>query len=162
MFKPVPPYESLEEEGVIRLFVLQPGSGDDPIKGSLIHNRLSDGRKYEAISYVWGLEAASKIIGIDGRDRVIRENLWRALKGLRYPDRLRYLWVDAICIDQTNTEERNHQVRQMKSIYQTAERVCVWLGWENQDCITTFNKLKKNAKHFQFLSVRGKDAFWKG
>lgn len=41
---------------------------------------------------------------------------------------VRTLWADAICIDQTNTGERNHQVRLMKNVFSSASRVIVWLG----------------------------------
>lgn len=44
----------------------------------------------------------------------------------------RHLWVDAICIDQSNVSERNHQVQLMKQIYSSAERVLVYIG-EEQD-----------------------------
>jgi hypothetical protein len=40
------------------------------------------------------------------------------------------LWVDAICIDQSNIEERNHQVKLMDLIYKNAKIVFMWLGEE--------------------------------
>jgi hypothetical protein len=39
-----------------------------------------------------------------------------------------YLWIDQLCIDQTNTSERNHQVQMMSNIYRRAYHVIVWLG----------------------------------
>jgi hypothetical protein len=38
------------------------------------------------------------------------------------------LWADAICVDQTNDDEKNHQVGMMGMIYQRAHAVAVWLG----------------------------------
>ncbi|KAF5022824.1 hypothetical protein F66182_5118 [Fusarium sp. NRRL 66182] len=58
----------------------------------------------------------------------LRPNLHAALKALRQFDAPRVIWVDAICIDQHNEEERNHQVWQMNTIYSNAEAVDVWLG----------------------------------
>src|SRR5580700_5121291 len=52
---------------------------------------------------------------------------------LRCEDRPRTLWVDAICINQENITERNSQVQLMKSIYEKASRVLVWLGEEADD-----------------------------
>ena len=109
-----PLYDSLQENGEIRLLILQPGAGDEPIIGELLPAKIFDLPNYEALSYVWGSETPCNTIRIHGEERAIRDNLWRALKQLRYADTSRALWVDAICIDQTNTKERNHQVRQMK------------------------------------------------
>lgn len=69
---------------------------------------------YEALSYEWGYESDTQYsIILDRREFPVRENLWRALWHLRddgKPGRLRELWVDALCIDQSNDAERNHQV----------------------------------------------------
>ena len=60
----------------------------------------------------------------------IMPNLATALPYLRFPDRPRVLWIDAICIDQQNISERSDQVRKMVDIYQLADSVIVWLGVE--------------------------------
>ena len=57
-----------------------------------------------------------------------QEDLYEALLALRLRKEPRYLWVDAICIDQKNIQERNQQVPRMDSIYGGATGVCVWLG----------------------------------
>jgi hypothetical protein len=71
----------------------------------------------------------------------ITENLCTALKHLRYPDRDRILWIDAICIDQENDKERGYQVQQMGSIYRKAEQVVVWLGRATPDTDLVFHHL---------------------
>ena len=62
-------------------------------------------------------------------------NLEQALWSLRLSDQARILWVDAICIDQSNNVEREHQVSQMGRIYGSATTVTIWLGVasENSD-----------------------------
>ncbi|KAK0611195.1 hypothetical protein B0T14DRAFT_529931 [Immersiella caudata] len=50
------------------------------------------------------------------------------LRRLCDPRKIRRLWVDAICIDQANIRERNHQVRSMAAIFCEAQRVVVYLG----------------------------------
>lgn len=45
---------------------------------------------------------------------------------------LKHVWIDAICVDQDNIEERNAQVARMRWIFQEARRVTVWLGEEDQ------------------------------
>ncbi|EON98792.1 putative ankyrin and het domain protein [Phaeoacremonium minimum UCRPA7] len=89
--------------------------------------------EYEALSWCWPQDGKQDHqILLQTEDQVQRkrasdELVW-ALKYLRYPDKSRNLWIDAICIDQDNTSERNHQVENMAKIYSFAERVCVWLG----------------------------------
>lgn len=57
-------------------------------------------------------------------------NLYLALRRLRSlaKDVPAVYWVDAICIDQKNDEERGHQVSMMRNIYEGANEVSVWLG----------------------------------
>lgn len=61
----------------------------------------------------------------------VRKNLLDALKYLRQSDKDVTLWIDALCIDQSNIPERNAQVRRMKSLYNRARAVCIWLGKGN-------------------------------
>ncbi|KAK4172319.1 heterokaryon incompatibility protein-domain-containing protein [Triangularia setosa] len=102
---------------------------------------------YEALSWCWGIE--SKEYGIrvkkDGhtfRLQVSRE-LALALKYLRRTNEDRILWIDAICIDQENHEERNHQVQMMSLIYNSAKQVCVWLGEDNDDSATAISFIRE-------------------
>lgn len=84
---------------------------------------------YEALSYTWGSpEDGVREIRLGGKPFDVRINLWWALDHLRYPDQPRILWIDALCIDQSNDIERNHQVRQMGLVYSEASKVIVWLG----------------------------------
>lgn len=69
-----------------------------------------------------------KLIEIDEKACAVQENLWQALVHLRAADDTRVLWVDAVCINQQNIDERNHQVMQMGEIYRRASKVVVWLG----------------------------------
>ncbi|KAF8850370.1 heterokaryon incompatibility, partial [Acephala macrosclerotiorum] len=99
---------------------------------------------YEALSYMWGSEEYPILLDVDGHERFIRNNLWQALKHLRYPNKKRILWVDAICIDQSNNKERGHQVAQMSEIYAQATNVRLWLGLDDKDgsVRATFDHLK--------------------
>ncbi|KAJ2980307.1 hypothetical protein NQ176_g2713 [Zarea fungicola] len=102
--------------------------------------------RYEALSYVWGSEKnpvpiklksvpVSSSSGNSGepvlQDLLVTQNLHVALQHLRSQTVVRSLWVDAICIDQTNLQERSHQWTFMSRIYQLAARVIVWLGPED-------------------------------
>ncbi|MCJ1380074.1 hypothetical protein MMC17_003177 [Xylographa soralifera] len=89
---------------------------------------------YEALSYTWGPENPNRCIEVEGdnslRSIFVGYNLFTALFHLRYVDRCRRVWIDAISIDQSNITERGHQVAMMSQIYKQAERVIVWLGVE--------------------------------
>ena len=61
------------------------------------------------------------------------ESLAAALQHLRYPDRARTIWVDAICINQGINSEKNHQIALMGSIYSQAQRTLAWLGAADDD-----------------------------
>jgi hypothetical protein len=58
----------------------------------------------------------------------LRENLWKALASLREKKAERVVWIDAICINQADTSERNYQVQQMRRIYRGAKEILIWLG----------------------------------
>lgn len=87
-----------------------------------------------ALSYTWGKENATLkarvLLGIRGEVATLdlRPNLVEALKHLRLATAPRSLWVDAICIHQTNIPERNLEVKRMGSIFKLARRVVAWLG----------------------------------
>ncbi len=78
----------------------------------------------------------------------IRENLWLALRHLQLPDKLRVLWVDAICINQEDTKERNHQVTQMGQIYQQANQVIAWLGPSDESSVVAIRTIAETAERF--------------
>jgi hypothetical protein len=85
---------------------------------------------YEALSYVWGDPDKTLSIYVDKNQFQVTVNLHAALSHLRDYSFERVIWVDAICIDQSNLEERKQQVQLMAKIYSNANRVIVWLGRE--------------------------------
>jgi hypothetical protein len=74
-------------------------------------------QSYEALSYAWGNTTSPYVISLNGVDFNVGENLFHAFSHLREYDVERVLWVDAICINQSEISERNHQVQQMAYIY---------------------------------------------
>ncbi|KAM0143557.1 hypothetical protein ACHAO1_000658 [Botrytis cinerea] len=85
---------------------------------------------YEALSYVWGDPDITLPISVNKKQFQVTVNLHAALLRLRDHSFERIIWIDAICIDQNNNEERKQQVQLMARIYSTAHRVIVWLGEE--------------------------------
>ncbi|KAN0092470.1 Heterokaryon incompatibility protein (HET) domain containing protein [Hyaloscypha variabilis] len=126
----------------LRLLVLLPSANfSDQIECRLHHSSLQDNPQYEALSYVWGETDSSEPILLDGQEVIVRQNLLNALRHLRC-DQERTLWVDAICIDQENIFERNHQVGQMGDIYSFASRVISWLGLDSRHSVSTIDFLR--------------------
>ncbi|KAK4119748.1 HET-domain-containing protein [Parathielavia appendiculata] len=117
----------------IRLLTLLPGPRDADIQCLLTDADLDGvGREedagFEALSYVWGDMSNTTPIQIGNAISDIGQNLRSALLHLRYEDRPRTLWVDAVCINQDDIDERSSQVALMGDIYTKATRVVVWLG----------------------------------
>ncbi|KAK8850953.1 Heterokaryon incompatibility protein 6 OR allele [Apiospora arundinis] len=85
---------------------------------------------FTALSYAWGDASATETIRLNGHPFEVTTNLDACLRQLATNPEQRQtcLWVDAICINQHDVEERNIQVRRMKEIYSTAGMVIAWLG----------------------------------
>lgn len=96
---------------------------------------LDDCPGYFALSYAWGSpEDGTSTIMLKGEWFQVRQNLHSALAAISHQvrspvswpwDHYTHFWIDAICIDQNNVDERNHQVRLMADIYGRAHCVLV-------------------------------------
>lgn len=127
-------YTSLDGTGQeIRLLSLQPRANSSQLQCTLSTKSLAGPGPYEALLYVWGDKTERLPLIIDGSELQITRNLGRALRHLRFEDKPRILWVDAICINQEDDEERSSQVQQMRYTYDKAEQVIMWLGRETSD-----------------------------
>ncbi|KAI0165110.1 HET-domain-containing protein [Hypoxylon sp. FL1284] len=130
---------ALPAQGYIRLATIAPGNFKDDIT---VHISIADFDKdkapeYEALSYAWGSEDDPELIQIktEGNNITcpVTRNLATALRHLRKADAPRVMWIDAICIDQSDRAEKSHQVERMGEIYQLAKRVVAFLGPEEND-----------------------------
>ncbi|KAH7033577.1 heterokaryon incompatibility protein-domain-containing protein [Microdochium trichocladiopsis] len=125
-------YQPLNRDnGDIRLLHLLPAKDDtSPIRCRLKHAPLENQNTtvYEALSYTWGSSERTASIHVEDREFRVTHNLAQALKALRQPESTRTLWIDAICINQEDNEERAAEVLRMLRIYQNATGVVVWLG----------------------------------
>jgi hypothetical protein len=102
--------------------------------------------EYEALSYVWGDKRMRRNIIVNGCCFEVTSNLHAALLRLRSRSRSRLLWIDAICINQADFEERAAQVERMATIYALAECVLVWLGPEENRSRHAFHLIRKAAQ----------------
>jgi hypothetical protein len=131
-------YSPLDATGEIRLLRLLPpqeeetrDSSSTEIKCELFKASLSTKPRYSALSYRWGDSFFDCTITIRQNGikvLPVNRNLFIALKRLRLPTAPRILWIDQLCIDQENVNEKSHQIQQMRQIYEKAQRTIVWLG----------------------------------
>lgn len=129
-------YRKLDGHGAIRLLILHPAAYQEEIRVTLREGNLYEDT-YRALSYVWNDPYSQKIVGHDtatvvynetGQRQSVTANLYLALCHLRSTSEEQILWVDAICINQTDMQERGQQVSTMGAIYSGATEVVVWLG----------------------------------
>ncbi|KAH8725796.1 heterokaryon incompatibility protein-domain-containing protein [Phaeosphaeriaceae sp. PMI808] len=140
-----------------RVVVLHPAQNfNDGVEIHLQTRQRSDNKFYEAVSYTWGTDQTTDRLYVHDekfaashlhdqyiftrmfryyqtRDRGnaelrVRSNVTTMLRYLRYKWLPRYLWIDAICINQRNMEEKSQQVNQMGDIYRKSGRTLIWLG----------------------------------
>jgi hypothetical protein len=122
----------------IRVLDLRPGTGDAPLSGQLRHVFLDESKKphYETISYAWGDTDLVDNISVDGKnsnDIRLSASAGSALRCMRLPARTRTLWIDCICIDQDNSQEKGHQVALMADVFQNSRRTLAHLGDDKDD-----------------------------
>lgn len=98
----------------IRLLELLPGHGTGPIRSRLLVISFDELPNYEALSYVWGVsEDNDDAIEISDVPVRVTHNLKVALQDLRYDGITRLLWIDALCINQGDLEEKSSQIQLM-------------------------------------------------
>lgn len=133
-------YLPLSSKSSFRLLELLPASSPAaPLCVRLVHSDITFQPSYEALSYVWGdVIPVSYAYGEEEKPIPITQNLHKALTHLRYDSHVRTLWVDALCINQSNHAERNQQVSIMGDIYRSANQVVIWLGEAADDSHLVF------------------------
>ncbi|KAL8771407.1 MAG: hypothetical protein Q9209_003075 [Squamulea sp. 1 TL-2023] len=142
----------------IRLLIISSGPSSDAIDCHLTQVSLGDEPSYEALSYTWGTLQCTSTISLNGTDFQVTPNLESALRKLRLANEDRIIWIDAICIDQANTTEKNKQVQQMRRIYQNAWRVVIWLGSEADDSNIAMAAVERMGGSFDPAIMRLEDA----
>jgi hypothetical protein len=111
-------HQSLCASDEIRLLKLSPETSHDAqLCGSLVTYSRSNVPSYDALSYTWGDPAkcfsVETFFGLIG----IAASLYSALKRLRLPNKIRFLWIDAICINQEDNKEKSAQVRLIRVVF---------------------------------------------
>jgi len=108
---------------------LKPGPWNQMFEIRLRTVSLDDAPSYQALSYVWGVNMATSAMIVDEMSYlVITQYLGNALRHVWSETEWKTLWIDAVCIDQSNDVEKVDQVRRILDIHRLAMRVLIWLG----------------------------------
>lgn len=152
------------KEGQFRLLNLHPGQGSADLESDLVvrslggitdstsptfdrASRVPCPERYQALSYTWGPASRNdlfiKLLAQSRAYRIaIRPNLESALRQLRSPDHEQFFWIDALCINQKNNDEKGSQIPEMCKIYTQAFNVCIWLGVHEDESATAMDFIK--------------------
>ncbi|KAM0713931.1 hypothetical protein Q7P37_010893 [Cladosporium fusiforme] len=143
-------YIPMTRKGEIRVLEILPGMSQQPLYGSLHHVTFEDGecpldnRKcgrnftvsvsnaaivcYTALSYVWGSSVLECTVDIGEISLGITRSLDTAIRHLRHEKESVIVWIDQICINQSDLAEKTAQVQLMSLIYERAWNTVIWLG----------------------------------
>ncbi|KAE9371116.1 HET-domain-containing protein [Stipitochalara longipes BDJ] len=156
-------YQPLPSHEHFRLLELFPGSDAATSSGGVrcrLHTELvaEAEDKYAALSYVWGDSRNRVPIVCDERIVKVTVNLADALRHIRDHTEYKFVWADAICINQVDNEEKGHQVKRMRKVYENAIEVLVWLGKDDEgvaeDCFSLIRETNEHLDHQ--LEIYGK------
>ncbi|KAK0642195.1 heterokaryon incompatibility protein-domain-containing protein, partial [Cercophora newfieldiana] len=122
-------YQGLQLASSIRLVELSPGEPEDMLCLDMYEVSLDDEPIYQALSYEWGEKMGSISVRCgDSHHLLVTPNLETALLHLRSREKTMILWIDALCINQNDMQERSKQVSMMKRIFLGASSVFLWIG----------------------------------
>ncbi|KAK1850935.1 heterokaryon incompatibility protein [Colletotrichum chrysophilum] len=170
------PYKPIVDPYEIRVLEVKPGAKGDKLRGSLHHcsveyvdpepynqsfirvryalsmDDLVTPISYTALSYTWGENIFDAMIECDGHEKEITKSLESALLHFRREDESVMLWIDQICIDQGNNDEKGQQIPLMSRIYQRATNTAIWLGEASEGSDVAIKLLEEVNIRLQFTT----------
>jgi hypothetical protein len=141
-------YEPFSKPWLFRIVVMLPREDDDEVRCDLKTIPGGDAEDYpdfdpadndkkipyEALSYTWGESIPQHAILLNGKRFFVGTNLYVFLKQWRPEAPMtRSIWIDAICINQNDLEEKSSQIPRMRTIYQHAKSIAIWVGQAADD-----------------------------
>ena len=104
--------------------------------------------RYEAISYCWGEVSGSEVIRLNGVESKAPASATKVLRQFRPTYSFRTFWIDALCMNQADVEERSSQVSIMDQVYRNTEKCLIWLGDEDRMAEPVLRALKAIADEY--------------
>lgn len=140
----------------IRLLELLPRSSDRKRKlfptCRIFHACLPAGPRFTALSYVWGDAKNKQVILVDDSPVLVTKNLYEAMMALRPINEPLVIWIDALCINQADDDEKSWQVGSMQEIYRRAHQVLAWLGPAENKSDSVVDHLDYLGGQFELLT----------
>lgn len=123
-------HQKLEGRNSIRLLRVHPKPifGNHLISCDMIHTKLDHTPRYTAVSYTWGNAGHNEQIVIDGQIYTVSPNVYSILQETRSLWSSQLLWIDSICINQMDNDDKTTQVGLMRRIFEEASLTIAWLG----------------------------------
>ncbi|KAI2488503.1 heterokaryon incompatibility protein [Pyrenophora tritici-repentis] len=141
----------------IRLLKLLPQDGNSKFKNTpscdIFHTSLNKNPKFIALSYVWGNAKDLGVIRVKDCTVKVTKNLYEAMMALGPRKEPLVIWIDALCINQSDDNEKSWQVGLMADIYRRVHKVVAWLGPADDDSnqvIDYLNSLGAKAEEVGF------------
>ncbi|KAK0707764.1 heterokaryon incompatibility protein-domain-containing protein [Lasiosphaeris hirsuta] len=161
-------YGKLWRKHDIRLLSIPPRDFNDQFHCELVHEDLNTLPLYDAISYTWaddsGDRRKNKAIFLGSVKFMVTSSCHLALQRARLHGHTE-IWIDAVCINQDDTDERSHQVQLMAQIYAGARSVLVYIGEESTDSSEVLNHLAQGMhlieKKAAVTTLLGRPYFWR-
>lgn len=101
------------------------------VEGSMIYSSLQSTVPYETVSYCWGEASIRASILVNGRLMDVPASAEIVLSAIICDDKERVVWIDAVCINQDDINERGRQVSIMDNIYRRGTKNLVYLGTDD-------------------------------
>lgn len=123
--------------------LLRSTGGEDGLHFEMAATELKTCPAYLAISYTWGNPRDLRNIRVNGATMTVRQNCYEALSQVLLHEGSTYIWIDSICINQSDDDEKTHQVRMMGSIYAGARHAFVCIGAQDENSRLVYNLIRE-------------------
>lgn len=153
-------YERLSCRDSIRIVELLPEQHGEEIQINLYETNLRGTPQYETLSYEGSEVNDSHLRLNEGATLFVTINLVAALRRVRYPTVSRYLWIDAICINHEDIEEKTQQATIISAIYRRCSKVLVWIGEVGPETSTALSRLPELVQKQEVFEAE-KESFFR-
>jgi len=109
--------------------------------------------EYMALSYEWGIPLSEKPVIVNGFKMTVTANLQMALQHLIKEDDDIIIWIDAICINQTDDDKKASHIGHMRDIYTQSAETFVWLGMSDKTADASINVMDLLGKELRELNI---------
>ena len=141
-----------------RVVDVLPGDFLSPVQCEMRVIDLDRPPLYCALSYVWGEGSEGHKISINQAEMRVTQRLHKAFQYLRSQEEIRTFWIDAICINQRDIQEKSAQVRKMQQIYRQSKEILIWLGPEGDGSDSAIELASKISVYWSDQGLNLSDA----